>query len=200
MQPDRLADAIARDGFVIAERHLDEATLGHVRRKHAEYLAVADSREARTSRSGSDTRVHLNRNFPGLRQLHCDLLLRAVATEVMKVPLTLHYFLSRTLHPGASPQSLHIDCDPGAPPLLGFIWMLDDFTAENGCTQFIAGSHRGAPASSPTLAAAPAGSLIMYDRSVLHGYTANTHNADRRSIQGGFDPSIEDSNRKSDAR
>lgn len=188
MQPDHFVAAIARDGFVISERHLDEATLRHVRRKHAEYLAVADSREARTSSSGSDTRVHLNRNFPGLRQLHCDPLLRAVALEVMKVPFALHYFLSRTLHPGASPQALHIDCDPDAPTLLGFIYMLDDFTAENGCTQFVAGSHRGAPASSPTLAIAPAGSLIMYDRAVLHGFTANSSKADRRSIQGGFDP------------
>ena len=188
MQPDQFAAAIARDGFVIAERHLDEPTLKLVRRKHAEYLAVADSREARTSRSGSDTRVHLNRNFPGLRQLHSDPLLRAVATQVMKGPLALHYLLSRTLHPGASPQALHIDCDPGAPTLLGFIYMLDDFTAENGCTQFIAGSHRGAPSSAPTLAIAPAGSLIMYDRATLHGFTANTSETDRRSIQGGFDP------------
>ena len=108
----------------------------------------------------------------------------------MKAPFALHYFLSRTLHPGASPQSLHIDCDPGAIALLGFIYTLDDFTAENGCTQFVAGSHRGMPASSPTLAIAPAGSLIMYDRAVLHGFTANVTNTDRRSIQGGFDPAI----------
>jgi ectoine hydroxylase-related dioxygenase (phytanoyl-CoA dioxygenase family) len=191
MQLDQIAAAIDRDGFVIVERHLDEATLKLVQRKHAEYLAVADSREARTSHSGSDTRVRLNRNFPGLRQLQCDPLLRAIATEVMKVPLALHYFLSRTLHPGASPQALHMDCDPGDPALLGFIYMLDDFTAENGCTQFVAGSHRGAPASSPTLAIAPAGSLIMYDRAVLHGFTANTTNANRRSIQGGFNPAID---------
>jgi ectoine hydroxylase-related dioxygenase (phytanoyl-CoA dioxygenase family) len=184
------AEAIARDGFVIAERHLDHATLELVRCSHADYLAIADSRDARTSSSGSDTRVHLDRSFPGLRRLHDDPLLRAVATRVMKAPFTLHYFLSRTLHPGASPQSLHIDCDPGVAALLGFIYTLDDFTAENGCTQFIAGSHRGAPASSPTLAVAPAGSLIMYDRAVLHGFTANMTKTDRRSIQGGFDPAI----------
>jgi ectoine hydroxylase-related dioxygenase (phytanoyl-CoA dioxygenase family) len=191
MQLDQVVTTIDRDGFVIAERHLDEASLKLVRRKHAKYLAVADSRETRMSSSGSDTRVHLNRDFPGLRQLQCDLLLRAVATEVMKVPLALHYFLSRTLHPGASPQALHMDCEPGSPTLLGFIYMLDDFTAENGCTQFVAGSHRSAPASSPTLAIAPAGSLIMYDRSVLHGFTANTTNVDRRSIQGGFNPATD---------
>ena len=183
--PDRVAAAIARDGFAIAERHLDHATLEHVRRRHADHLAGSD---IRTSRCGGDTRVHLDRNFAGLQQLHSDPLLRAVATQVMQAPFALHYFLSRTLHPGASPQALHIDCDPGAPAMLGFIWMLDDFTAENRATQFVAGSHRGAPAASTILAVAPAGSLILYDRSALHGYTANTTSTCRRSIQGGFNP------------
>jgi ectoine hydroxylase-related dioxygenase (phytanoyl-CoA dioxygenase family) len=190
VQPARFAAAIARDGFIIAQRHLDHATLELVRRRHADYLAIADSRDVRTSSSGSDTRVYLDHNFPGLSQLHDDPLLRAITTQVMKVPFALHYFLSRTLHPGASPQTLHIDCDPGAAALLGFIYTLDDFTAENGCTQFLPGSHRGMPASSPTLAIAPAGSLIMYDRAILHGFTANVTKADRRSIQGGFDPAI----------
>ncbi len=188
MQPDRLNAAIAHDGFVIAERHLDSATLERVRRAHADYLAAADSRDTRTASSGGDTRTHLEPDFAGLQELHSDPLLHAVATQVMKTPVALRYFLSRTLHPGASPQSLHMDCDPGAPALLGFIYALDDFTAGNGATQFVAGSHRGDTSASPTLALAPAGSLIMYDRSVLHGYTSNRSNADRRSIQGGFDP------------
>jgi hypothetical protein len=184
----QIAATIARDGFAIAKCHLDHTTLGVVRRSHADCLAITDTCYVRTSSSGSDTRAHLDPDFVGLRQLHNDPLLRAVARQVMQAPVVLHYFLSRTLHPGASPQALHIDCDPGAPAMLGFIWMLDDFAVSNGATRFIAGSHRGAPASSPTLAVAPAGSLIMYDRSVLHGYTANTTSADRRSIQGGFDP------------
>lgn len=190
MQPDRLAAVIAENGFVIAERHLDPATLERVRRRHTDYLEIADRRDVRTSSAGSDTRVHLDHNFPGLQQLHVDPLLRAIATQLMKVPFALRYFLSRTLHPGASPQALHIDCDPGAVAMLGFIYTLDDFTPQNGCTQFVAGSHRGMPASSPTLAITPAGSLIMYDRAVLHGFTANTSQADRRSIQGGFNPAI----------
>ena len=32
----------------------------------------------------------------------------------------------------------------------------------------------------------------MYNRAVLHGFTANTSNADRRSIQGGFNPEGDD--------
>jgi hypothetical protein len=172
---------------VISERHLDHAALDLAGRRHAEHVANADNSDRRTSSSGGDTRVHLNRDFAGLHELHSDPLLRTVAMQVMKTPVVLRYFLSRTLHPGASLQSLHMDCDPGAPAMLGFIYMLDDFTAENGATQFVAGSHRGAPAPSATLAIAPAGSLVMYDRSVLHGYTANTTSADRRSIQGGFD-------------
>lgn len=183
-----LISAIIRNGYVISERHLDEATLELVRRRHAEYLAIADGSDVRTSSSGSDTRVHLDHSLAAFQRLHCDPVLRSVAAQLMKAPIALRYFVSRTLHPGASPQPLHIDCDPGASALLGFIYMLDDFTAENGATQFLAGSHRGVPASSTMLAMAPAGSLIMYDRAVLHGFTANVSKTDRRSIQGGFDP------------
>ena len=190
MQAARLTAAIARDGFAIATRHLDASKLETVRRTHTDYLAIADGRDIRTSSSGGDTRAYLDSEFAGLRQLHDDRLLRSVAAQVMQAPPALHYFLSRTLHPGAPAQALHIDCDPGAPSMLGFIWMLDDFTAENGATQFVAGSHRGAFTAPAMLAIAPAGSLIMYDRSVLHGYTANTTTAPRRSIQGGFNPAI----------
>jgi ectoine hydroxylase-related dioxygenase (phytanoyl-CoA dioxygenase family) len=186
--PASLAAAILRDGFVIAERRLDPATLEQVRTAHAHSIATADNSDARTSRSGGDTRVHLNPNAEILAQLHRDPILRSVAADIMPAPFGLNYFLSRTLHPGASPQDLHIDCEPGAERLIGFIYMLDDFTKKNGATQFVRGSHRGATPALPALATGPAGSLIIYDRAVLHGYTANATNRDRRSIQGGFDP------------
>jgi ectoine hydroxylase-related dioxygenase (phytanoyl-CoA dioxygenase family) len=38
------------------------------------------------------------------------------------------------------------------------------------------------------MAVAPAGSCILYDGNVWHGYTANRSRAARRSIQGGFIP------------
>jgi ectoine hydroxylase-related dioxygenase (phytanoyl-CoA dioxygenase family) len=43
---------------------------------------------------------------------------------------------------------IHVDVERTSTgwPLLGFIFMVDEFTANNGATRFIAGSHhRGAP-------------------------------------------------------
>ena len=38
------------------------------------------------------------------------------------------------------------------------------------------------------LASGPAGSLIIFNGSTWHGYTANTSDAPRRSVQGAFIP------------
>ena len=186
----RLADDIVLNGFAIAESRLDVSVLDRLRRIPAEQLASSAADATRTSPDGGNTRVRLTPDCPDLSPLHQDQLLLKVTARVLRKPFALKYLQSRTVHPAAARQRLHMDCDvgTGAGKLLAFIWMLDCFDTSNGATQFIPGSHRGSPAGSPVLATGPAGSLIMYDRAVLHGYTLNQSNADRRSIQGGFDP------------
>jgi hypothetical protein len=184
----RLSDAIAADGFVLVERRLGPSVLDRIRQAHADQVAAATGANIRTSSCGGGTRTNLDQSHPDLRLLHADDLLRAVAARIIAAPV-LKYFHSRTIHPGASAQQLHMDCDPGTAPgrLLAFIWMLDDFGATNGATRFVPDSHRGLPGAAAPFTG-PAGSVIIYDRAVLHGYTPHQTNADRRSIQGGFDP------------
>ena len=85
-------------------------------------------------------------------------------------------------------------------PLLGFIFMVDEFRPENGATRFVPGSHRWTHTPLATisdvrsdhdgqvLACGGAGSLLMFNGSASHGHTANRSDAPRRSLQGAFIP------------
>lgn len=86
-------------------------------------------------------------------------------------------------------QPLH--CDTGALPdargnkVCNVVWLLDDFTTENGPTRFVPGTHRAgklpqdvladpaAPHPEEVLLIAPAGSVAIMNAHVWHGGTAN---------------------------
>ena len=82
--------------------------------------------------------------------------------------------------------------------MVGFILMIDPFTSENGATRFVPGSHLFSYSPKDVmedttgfckgekLATGPAGSMIVYNGSVWHGFTANRSEKARRSIQGAY--------------
>jgi hypothetical protein len=188
MELDSLASSLLERGFVVVERHLDDGALARTLARHEEALARADPRDISLSSSGGNARLHLVDPHPDLDRLHLDPILRSLAARVMKTSFRLGAFLSRSVQPGAGAQELQADLarEGDAANLIGFIYMLDDFRADNGATRFVPGSHRGPSGAEPVLAIAPAGSLIVYDGAVLHGFTANRSSAGRRSIQGSL--------------
>jgi len=188
MDFDALTASLGERGFVVLERHLRDDALTEMLRLHAESIAAADPRDVSRSASGSNTRVHLTDHHPDLDRLYLDPALLELVSRAMGAPFRLNAFLSRTVHPGAVAQPLHLDCphEGDAPAMIGFLYLLDDFRADNGATCFVPGSHRAGAGAEVVLATAPAGSLIVYDGAVLHGFSANTSATDRRSIQGSF--------------
>jgi ectoine hydroxylase-related dioxygenase (phytanoyl-CoA dioxygenase family) len=122
--------------------------------------------------------------------------------RVIGRPFKLSSFVGRTVRPGVRNQELHVDVrrDSADWPLLGFIFMIDDFRPENGATRFVPGSHRRletpehtmadvhADHPEQTLGCGVAGSLLVFNGSVWHGHTANTSTGPRRSLQGAFIP------------
>jgi ectoine hydroxylase-related dioxygenase (phytanoyl-CoA dioxygenase family) len=70
------------------------------------------------------------------------------------------------------------------------VWMLDDFTAQNGATVVVPGSHRWtsmtdvdqAAVASPIPATGPAGAILMMDGRTLHATGSNTTDRPRPGL------------------
>lgn len=99
--------------------------------------------------------------------------------------------------PGGRPMYLHYDQDyvpqpwPPFPLVANLVWMLDDFTEDNGATLVVPGSHLEdhtgwtpealAPRAAETVAVTGrAGSVLCLDGRVLHQTGANTTTGARR--------------------
>lgn len=151
--------------------------------------------------ASTTTRLHdfVNRGaeFDGL-YLHPPLL--QACHQVIGAPFKLSSMLGRTLRPRTAAQDLHVDIsrDSTDLPMVGFVFMIDEFRHDNGATRFVSGSHtwlevpeqvlrdRQAIFKGEIAAIGSAGSLIIFNGSVWHGHTANTSSEARRSIQGYF--------------
>jgi len=165
-------------------------------------VATADPANVYTGRTGSSTRVDNFLNygveFGGLC-VYPPLL--AACCQVIGGPFKLSGMRARTLHAGAEGERLHVDVKQRAAgwPLLGCIWMIDAFDAQNGATRFVPASHLRAYGPDEAadsrvdhdrqvLACGPAGSIIIFNASVWHGHGANRSATARRSIQAHFVP------------
>jgi hypothetical protein len=127
--------------------------------------------------------------------------------EAVEVVLGPDWKLSSLNYRAALPgdqglQPLH--CDMGLVPdslgnaVFNSIWMLDDFTAENGPTRFVPGSHKSgripqqvladanAPHPDEMVALGKAGDVILTNAHMWHGGTANRTAAPRRSLHGFY--------------
>jgi len=102
-------------------------------------------------------------------------------------------FHTVNIEPGSVEQTIHTDDGlidlPRPRPLMGCGTMvsLDEFTAENGATTLIPGSHLWGDDRIPTRdemipALMPAGSMLYFLNTVWHSGGANTTNKSRRSM------------------
>ena len=190
-----LVDALFDKGYVIVDGlateltnaaseqlrdALDEAPVGHT-----PFLGE------RTKRLGG-----LLRRSTAVRELAMHPMVLEFADHVLQ-PNCARYQLTFTgmmhLLPGAGAQELHRDGDvypflhPSPPTLLSVMWALNDFTATNGATQLVPGSHRWEEDREPFAdevipAAMPAGSVLLYLSGVIHGGGANVSNVNRTGL------------------
>lgn len=124
-------------------------------------------------------------------ELYISAPILEAACHVIQQPFMLSAMLARTLRPRSPAQKLHVDAagDADGWPMLGFIYMIDDFTVGNGATCFLPGSH-GMVSAPESLSLVPAcglsGSVIVYNGAVWHGHGSNHTDRPRRSIQGVY--------------
>ena len=111
--------------------------------------------------------------------------------------------------PGQGLQALHMDWSPttaaqreqlraGYYYVCNSIWLLDDFTAENGATRVVPGSHHSGiipkdkmedptrPHPDEVVLLAPAGTVVVFNGHTWHGGTLNRSAAPRRGMHSAF--------------
>ncbi len=111
----------------------------------------------------------------------------------------LSSFQANILYPGAKSQKLHIDTPfpepvPPWPAKANSIWLLDDFTEENGATEVVSGSHRldYKPTKDDDAnigvekAIAPMGSILFTHGNLWHRAGANNSEAPRIGLLCSF--------------
>jgi ectoine hydroxylase-related dioxygenase (phytanoyl-CoA dioxygenase family) len=128
-------------------------------------------------------------------------LLAAIA-HVLKGDLKLSSLNSRAAHPGKGQQGLHADWGrldtPGDYQVCNSVWLLDDFTPENGATRVVPGSHKTGKVPNDEMAnpadthpnevvlLGKAGDVVVFNAHTWHGGTLNRTDRPRRAMHGYF--------------
>lgn len=179
-----VAQRLLTDGYVIVTDLLTAAGVRAAREDLDRILQTTQT--GRNSFEGFDTQ-RIYALFAKTRAFDAqatDPLLLGVLDQVLG-----HYQLSAPvgicIGAGEKAQVLHRDDavypvpEPHPPLVVNTMWPLDEFTAENGATRFIAGSHRWEPGRTPgsgdvveTAVMSP-GSAMFYLGSLWHGGGAN---------------------------
>ncbi len=126
----------------------------------------------------------------------------AAMNHVLKGDFKLSSLNGRASLPGEGLQALHVDWDGGVEPngyqVCNSIWLLVDFTEENGATRIVPGSHKSgqnpkdamddpwAPHPEEIQLTAPAGTVVIFNSHLWHGGTVNHTDSPRYALHSYF--------------
>jgi ectoine hydroxylase-related dioxygenase (phytanoyl-CoA dioxygenase family) len=131
---------------------------------------------------------------------HPDVL--HLVGQILGTPFLLSAMQANFVSPGDAPLPLHSDQGyvprpwPPYPLTASTIWMLDDFTEDNGATTVVPGTHLETAEDGPGAAVArarvirkggvpvcgPAGSALVFDGRIIHGTGINTTGSARLAV------------------
>ena len=199
------SERLDREGFAIIEDVLEKSTLESVRER------VEELYRQEGENAGSEFRKE-----PGARRLanlvdKGQIFERLITTprildlvrHVLGDKFKLSSFNARSANPySTEAQPLH--CDASALPdehgfwVCNTIWLLDDFTRDNGATRVIPGSQNwrklpqnvlpdpAEPHAEEVLMLGRAGSVVVMNTHAWHGGTANRSAEARRALHGFY--------------
>ena len=189
---DEVCAALNSDGYCIVERLLDA---DDVAAKRADLQQVLRSTlTGRNDFEGFQTqRIYAlfakTRAFdaPAIHPLVLGVLDRVLGQYQLSAPQGIQ------IGPGETAQDLHRDDGvypigrPHQELVVNTMWALDDFTAANGATHVVPGSHKWvtetpSPATAAPQAIMPAGSVMFFVGSVFHGGGTNATNEPRLGV------------------
>jgi ectoine hydroxylase-related dioxygenase (phytanoyl-CoA dioxygenase family) len=126
-----------------------------------------------------------------------------ILEQVLGKSLILGSLNARIVRPGDGEQKIHGDIademlNLAAPVMMNTVWMLDEFTSENGATRIVPGTHRSGFAGPPDgmevkylhQATAPAGSVLIFNGQCWHGGGRNRSDGNRHALFGHYRKSM----------
>jgi ectoine hydroxylase-related dioxygenase (phytanoyl-CoA dioxygenase family) len=206
---DTLTDAERRalddDGYVILPGVIDAEWLDAMRDRY-EYLMEKEGASAGKEvhqEKGTRRLSDLANKGEVFDSVYTNPRLLACVRHVLQRDFKLSALNARDAEPGQGHQALHGDwgyegrdeATGGARfHVVNSVWLLDDFTSENGATRLVPGTHKLAGSVSDhvedplaahpdeKLLIAPAGSVAVFNAHVWHGGTQNRTQTTRRAF------------------
>jgi ectoine hydroxylase-related dioxygenase (phytanoyl-CoA dioxygenase family) len=196
-------DHLDQYGYVVLPSVLSEEQLEAIRGRLAERLAIEGDQAGLEvhQEAGTNRLADLVNKGPMFRPCFTDPRVMACMAQVL-VEFKLSSLNFREALPGQGLQALHADYG-GPAPAEGFqvcnsVWLLDDFTADNGATRVVPGTHRAdtvprlampdptATHPDEVLLIAPAGTVVVFNSHLWHGGTVNRTDRPRRALHSYF--------------
>ena len=188
-------ELLQREGYVILERAIDRAAIDEL----TAALAPFEARRPMGRNAFEGLRSQRVYSLAGKGEPFLRLAEHPTVIALLDRVLLPNYLLSTAqsirMHPGEAAQAWHTDDGfylsprPHERPLaISLIWALEDFTADNGATEVIPGSHRWGlehPETHPFASVAavmPAGSVLLFDAALFHRGGNNRSPATRLAI------------------
>lgn len=202
---DAQQQALDRDGFVVLPHFCSPDLLRALQTRIEELF------EQEGENAGSEFRNEANArrlaNLVDKGDLFRQAIFREDLLELIAAVLGPRFKLSslnaRSTDPHTDdPQPLHVDMgllpDERGNAVCNVVWMLDEFTPDNGATRVVPGSHRWGhrpqeamtdplqPHPEEILVTAPAGSVAVINAHTWHGGTANRTARPRLAMHSFF--------------
>ncbi|MGH3165495.1 MAG: phytanoyl-CoA dioxygenase family protein [Trebonia sp.] len=200
---DSVRERLDQDGYVPLPGMLSAAQLELTRARVDELLAFEGEKAGLEvhQEAGTDRLADLINKDPMFDVCFTDPRLLACVAHVLG-DFKLSSLNFRAALPGSGLQDLHSE----GGPVIGLdqfqvcnsIWLLDDFTADNGATRVVPGSHRSgasprdvmsdrrAAHPSEVLLTSPAGTVVVFNSHLWHGGTVNRTSRSRRAMHSYF--------------
>jgi len=194
--PDAIVESLGEHGYAIVRRLADPETLARLNADfdpHLEAVKLGD-----TDFAGHQTKRinNLIAKSEACQDLAIHPTIMGVCDQVLLPHCARYHFHVGAvveLQPGEADQGIHRDGGiypvrfPSIVTTLATMWACNDFTAENGGTRIVPGSHRWKHDREPEDheiidAVMPAGSVLIYTSNFLHGSGGNRSNGTRRGM------------------
>jgi len=197
--------SLDEDGYLVLEHFMGQELLAALRRRVEELFIEEGDRAGSEFKQEQGSRRLANLVDKGdvFRQAITLPILLECIRQVLGPEFKLSSLNVRSVNPHSEEtQPLHADmaaiADEQGYWVCNSVWMLDDFTLENGAIRMVPGSHRWrqlpqavladptAPHPQEVLLTGKAGTVVVMNAHMWHGGTANRTNAPRTAMHAFY--------------